>query len=84
MNKNKKKRSSKKYKDMSDEQKRRIRDRQKNYRKNMSDEQKQKLKDYLREYYKTYYIEKKFNDTVIQHDNDDNKIIKIFNDNLKL
>ena len=50
----------------------------------MSDEQKQKLKDYLREYYKNYYIEKKLNNKIIQHDNDDNKIIKIFNYNLKL
>ena len=56
----------------------------KKYRKNMSDEQKQKLKDYLREYHKKYYIEKKLNNQIIQHDNDDNKIIKIFNDNLKL
>ena len=50
----------------------------------MSDEQKQKLKDYLREYYKKYYIEKKLNNKIIQHDNDDNKITKIFNDNRKL
>ena len=56
----------------------------KKYRKNMTDEQKQKLKDYLREYYKKYYIEKMLNNKIIQHDNDDNKIIKIFNDNLKL
>ena len=54
----------------------------------MTDEQKQKQKDYLREYYKKYYAEKKLNNKIIQHgyddDNDDNKIIKIFNDNLKL
>ena len=50
----------------------------------MTDEQKQKQKDYLREYYKKYYAEKKLNSQIIQHDNDDNKIIKIFNDNLKL
>ena len=50
----------------------------------MSDEQKQKLKDYLTEYYKNNYIGKKLNNEIIQHDNDDNKIIKIFNDNLKL
>ena len=50
----------------------------------MSDEHKQKLKDYLREYYKKYYIEKKLNNKIIQHDNDDNKIVKIFSDNLKL
>ena len=69
---------------MSDEQKKRIRDRQKKYRENMSDEQKQKLKDYLREYHKKYYIEKKLNNKIIQHDNDDNMIIKTFNDNLKI
>ena len=36
----------------------------------MTDEQKQKIKDYLREYYKKYYIEKKLNNKIIQHDND--------------
>ena len=36
----------------------------------MSDEQKQKLKDCLREYYKKYYIGKKLNNKIIQHDND--------------
>ena len=54
----------------------------------MTDEQKQKQKDYLREYYKNYYAEKKLNNKIIQHDyddnNDHNKIIKFFNDNLKL
>ena len=69
---------------MSDEQKKRRRDCQKKYRENMSNEQKQKLKDYLREYYKKYYIEKKLNNKIIQHDIDDNKIVKTFNDNLKI
>ena len=69
---------------MSNEQTQKRRDRLKKYRKNMSDEQKQKLKDYLTEYYKNNYIGKKLNNEIIQHDNDDNKIIKIFNDNLKL
>ena len=55
---------------MSEEQKQKRRDRQKEYMKNMTDEQKQKLKDYLREYYKKYYIEKKLNNKIIQHDND--------------
>ena len=50
----------------------------------MSNKQKQKLKDYLREYYKKYYIEKKLNKKIIQHDNDDHKIIKTFNENLKI
>ena len=73
---------------MSDEQKQKRRDRQKKYQKNLTDEQKQKQKDYLREFYKKYYAEKKLNNKTIQHDydddNEDNKIIKIFNDNLKL
>ena len=54
----------------------------------MTEEQKQKRKDYLRKYCKKYYAEKKLNNKIIQHecdnDNDDNKITKIFNDNLKL
>ena len=62
-----------KYCNMTDEQKQKERDRKIEYRKNMSDEQKQKLKDYLRKYYKKYYIEKKLNNKIIQHDNDDNK-----------
>ena len=37
---------------MSDEQKQKRRDYQKEYQKNMTDEQKQKQKDYLRKYYK--------------------------------
>ena len=70
---------------MCDEQKQKRRDYQKEYQKNMTDEQKQKQKDYLREYYKKYYAEKKLNNKIIQHvydDNDDHKIIKIFNDSL--
>ena len=43
---------------MTDEQKQKHRDYQKEYKKNMTDEQKQKLKDYQKEYYKKYYIEK--------------------------
>ena len=70
---------------MSDEQNQKRRDDQKEYQKNMTDEQKQKQKDYLREYYKKYYAEKKLDNKIIQHDyDDDNKIIKIFNNNLKL
>ena len=48
---------------MTDEQKQKNRDYQKEYKKNMTDEQKQKLKDYQKEYYKKYYIEKKLNNT---------------------
>ena len=71
---------------MSDEQKQKRRDYQKEYQKNITDEQKQKQKDYLSEYYKKY-AEKKLNNKIIQHDYDDDnddKIIKNFNDNLKL
>ena len=57
---------------MSNEQ--RIRDYQKEYKRNMTDEQKQRYKDYLREYYKKHYIEKKLNNKIIQHDNDNNYI----------
>ena len=39
---------------MSDEQKLKLKDYQKEYRKNMTDEQKQKLKDYQKGYYKKY------------------------------
>ena len=73
---------------MSDEQKQKRRGYEKEYQENMTDEQKQKQKDYLRKYYKKYYAEKKLNNKIIQHDyddnNDDNKIIEIFNDNLKI
>ena len=54
---------------------------------NITDEQNKKYKHYLREYYKKYYAEKKLNYKIIQHDyddNDDSKIIKFFNHNLKL
>ena len=44
---------------MTDEEKQKNRDSQKEYKKNMTDEQKQKLKDYQKEYYQKYYIEKK-------------------------
>ena len=55
---------------MSDEQKQKQGDYQKEYIKNMTDEKKkQKKKDDLRKYYKKYYAEKKFN-KIIQHDND--------------
>ena len=37
---------------MSDEQKQKRRNYQKEYKKNMADEQKQKLKDYQKEHYK--------------------------------
>ena len=57
MKKNKK--LEKKYKDLSEEQKQKRRDYQKQYIENITDEQKQKIKDYRKEYYKTYYIEKK-------------------------
>ena len=49
----------KKYKDLSEEQKQKRRDYQKQYIENITDEQKLKIKDYRKEYYKRYYIEKK-------------------------
>ena len=42
---------------MSDEQKQKRRDYQKQYKENMTDEQKRR--DYHKEYYKKYYAEKK-------------------------
>ena len=55
-------------KNMTDEQKQKRRDYQKEYIKNMTDEQKQKLKDYRREYYKKYYAAKKLNNKTIDND----------------
>ena len=49
----------KKYIDLSEEQKEKRRDYQKQYIENITDEQKQKIKDYQKEYYKRHYIEKK-------------------------
>ena len=49
----------KKYENMTDEQKQKRRDYQKQYKENMTDEQKQKRKHYQKEYYKKYYAEKK-------------------------
>ena len=43
---------------MSEEQKQKLKDYQKEYRKNIKDEQKQKLKNYQKEYYKKHYAEK--------------------------
>ena len=48
----------KKYKDLSEEQKQKRGDYQKQYIENITDKQKQKIKDYRKEYYKRY-IEKK-------------------------
>ena len=53
---------------MTDEQKQKRRDYQKEYVKNMTDEQKQKLKDYRREYYKKYYAAKKLNKKTIYYE----------------
>ena len=58
---------------MTDEQKQKQRDYQREYRKNMTDEQKQKLKDCLREYYKKYYAAKKLNNKII--DGNENNFI---------
>ena len=53
----KKNKDRKKYKDLSEDQKQKRRDYQKQYIENMTDEQKQKIKNYRKEYYKKYYIE---------------------------
>ena len=55
---NKNKNIKKKYNNMSDEQKQKRRDYQKQYKENMTHEQNQKRKDYQKEYYKKYYAEK--------------------------
>ena len=73
---------------MTDEQKQKRRDYQKEFVKNMTDEQKQKYKDYRREYYKKYYAAKMLNNKIIDDNDNDNKIIddndndnKIIDDN---
>ena len=66
---------------MTDEQKQKRRDYQKEYVKNMTDEQKQKYKDYRREYYKKYYAAKKLNNNKIIDDNDNDNDNKIIDDN---
>ena len=65
----------KKYKDLSEEQKQKRRDYQKQYMENITDEQKQKIKDYRKEYYKKYYIEKKL---AIKDTEKKNKFLNIF------
>ena len=50
-----------KNKTLTEEQKQKRSDYQKQYRKNMTEEQKQKLRDYQREYHKKYYAAKKLN-----------------------
>ena len=45
---------------MTDEQKQKYKNNQKQYKENMTDEEKQKIKDYRKESYKRYYIENKF------------------------
>ena len=47
-----KQKDRKRYKDLSEDQKQKRRDYQKQYIENMTDEQKQKIKDYRKEYYK--------------------------------
>ena len=69
---------------MTDEQKQKRRDCQKEYVKDMTDEPKQKYKDYRTEYYKKYYAAKKLNNNktiddsdkkIIDDSDNDNKII---------
>ena len=47
------------FSNMTDEQKQKRRDYQKQYKENMTEEQKQKIRDYQREYHKKYYAAKK-------------------------
>ena len=60
---------------MTDEQKQKRIDYQKECVENITDEQKQKYKDYRREYYKKYYEAKKLNNKIIDDNDNDNKII---------
>ena len=62
----------KEYKDLSEKQKQKRRDDQKQYMENITDEQKQKIKDYRKKYYGKYYIEKKL------AEKDTEKKIKMF------
>ena len=43
---------------MTDEQRQKVNDYQREYRKNMTDEQQQRIRDYQGEYHKKYYAEK--------------------------
>ena len=43
---------------MTDEQRRKVNDYQKEYRKNMTEEQKQRTRDYQKEYHRKYYTSK--------------------------
>ena len=49
------------FSNITDEQKQKRRDYQKQYKENMTEEQKQKIRDYQREYHKKYYAAKKLN-----------------------
>ena len=49
------------FNNVTDEQKQKRRDYQKQYKENMTEEQKQKMRDYQREYHKKYYAAKKLN-----------------------
>ena len=49
---------------MTDEQRRKVNECQREYRKNITDEQKQRIRDYQREYHKKYYAAKKLNNKI--------------------
>ena len=55
---------------MTDEQKQKNREANKQYRDNMSDERKQKLRDYQIDYQKKYYAAKKLNNKITNDDSD--------------
>ena len=58
---NKTKNERRRFNNITDEQKQKRRDYQKQYKENMTEEQKQKIKEYQREYHKKYYAAKKLN-----------------------
>ena len=57
-------RANNKYKLLSEDEKQKMKDYQKQYRENMTDEQKQKMKDYQKEYQKKYREGKKLNNKI--------------------
>ena len=57
-------RANNKYKSLTEDEKQKMKDYQKQYRENMTDEQKQKMKDYQKEYQKKYRVAKKSNNKI--------------------
>ena len=61
-----------KYHSMTDEERQKYKEYQKSYSKNMSDVQKQRYREAINK--EKYYIEKKLNNKIIQHNDNDNYI----------